>query len=610
MDNSRLSKFPIVESFSKRLVEYCNADELINEVIAELGVKFAVDSVVIKQVVEGEMSVCCNYEWSSNGNLELIGCEGRYSEAIWDKWLKSYDNPMRVWVWNKNDGYLCPVQVIRVDIANSVMQVPVYMDGRFSGCIDFVLQDVSRIWKNDEIEEANLFADVLGEYFLANKNRFGNLANENSGSLYDRTTHLPKYEYFLKQVEMSLFELSTSQLVIASIDFSNFKYINEKWGHAEGDLFLECFARNIYEYSKYVITSCRSHSDNFLILIKCNKIFTKTQIKLKLENIASEIIREYTKKYFDIALCINVGFYSIKNMRESIEGVISNANLARKYAKLEQQDKGCCCLNYDTTMSTKFRTQAEYITEMSTAIDKGEFYFDIQPIVRADSEEIVAGEALVRWKKDNFYRLMPSDFISLFEMDGCIVKMDAYTYDRVFAYLRDRLDRGLKVVPMVLNVSVVHFRYEVFVGYFDSLQEKYHIPAELIYFDFPEQAFTSKLENTKAVVFELRKRGYKVFVDNFGSGFSSLNTLTAYDLDGIKIDRVFMKSVLDREDKIIVSCVLDMAAKLGISACCEGVENKEQRDFLIVSGCEYLQGNLYSEAVSVEKFNEMISVVK
>jgi EAL domain-containing protein (putative c-di-GMP-specific phosphodiesterase class I) len=293
---------------------------------------------------------------------------------------------------------------------------------------------------------------------------------------------------------------------------------------------------------------------------------------------------------------------------ENIEHAISNANLARKYAKQRKHEYGHSCLTYDPAMAFELKRRAEYISDMKKGIESGEFFLEYQPIVCTDNMEIIGAEALIRWKKDNFNRLMPDDFIPIFERDGCIVKMDYYVYDQVFRFVTERLESGKNIVPVSVNVSIVHFYDNKLIPYIDELLEKYKVKPELIYFEIDERIAVAKLENVSKVMNELQERGFRVYIDNFGSGYSALNTFTKFHPNGIKIGRSLMKTDLDKNDKIIIKCVVNMGNKLNLEVVAEGVENEEQRQFLIKSSCEYMQGNLFARPMQQDGFEKLLDM--
>ena len=258
-------------------------------------------------------------------------------------------------------------------------------------------------------------------------------------------------------------------------------------------------------------------------------------------------------------------------------------------------------------MAFELKRRAEYISDMKKGIEGGEFFLEFQPQVMTDNMEIIGAEALIIWKKDNYNRLMPEDFLSIFEKDGCIVKMDYYIYEQVFKLIAERIRDKKTMFPISINVSIVHFYDNKLLPFIDSLIEKYNIPLNYINFEIDERIAVMRMNNVAYVIDELRKRGFRVYIDNFGSGYSALNTLTRLNVDGIKIGRTLMKKELDSTDQIIIKCVVNMGNKLSLEVIAEGVETAEQRAFLIKSSCDYMQGNYFSRPLSIEAFDALLA---
>lgn len=598
--------YPVIDRISSFVNDSKPVNESIDDILAELGEQLKLYYIAVKEVSQDDHVVICTYEWSKDGTRELVHCESRYIDSIpWQKWMTAYENDDNIWLWSRNSKEPCPVRIIRSDVAEAILQVPIYRNGVFTGCVDFVDDNAAREWKREEIIQLKQFVTILGKYLFKIR-EMANTSVDIMTELYDRTTRLPKYEYFCKEIENNLGQLNTCQLVILSMDFANFKFINEKYGHQEGNFFLETIARDIYKRSKWVISCCRSHSDNFLVLSKCDKMYTKTRIRLSIEAFAEEEEKKLAERYFDCNLRINMGIHIIRTGNENIEQAISNANLARKFAKQEKFLSGHSCLLYEPMMAYRLKQDADYISTMSKGIDNGEFFLEYQPLTRTNTLEIVGCEAVVRWRREQIYKLMPEDFVPIFEKDGCIVKMDYFVYEQVYKTLYERISRNKTVVPVSLNVNIVHFYEDKLVPYLDSLMERYPIPANLLSFEMDEKVFAKNPSNVSEFIAQMHERGYQIFIDNFGNGYSSLNTLTGFDVDGIKIDRSFIRGGMEETDKIIISCVVDMALKLGLKVVTEGVENEEQRQFLMEVKCPYIQGNYYSGAVSEDKFSIMV----
>ncbi len=599
--------YSLIDVINDNLTAKLNNDDSVESTLALIGEGLGLSYIAVKEVVAETHVLCCTYEWSANGRSELINTEARFPDDVWEKWLSGYGKVNNMTVWSLNDGVPCPLKMIRKDLAGTIIHTQMYSNDTFIGALDFVDNRPSRKFTPSEKEQMILYTDLLRDYLAKWHKGINKFHSEVVSSVYDHTTRLPRYEFFCMEVEESFKELESSQLVILSLDFTNFKFINEKYGHDEGDIFLENVAKDIYSYTKWVISCCRSHSDNFLLVCKCDKSHSKAHIISRIEEISKDYVKKISEKYFDCNLCVNVGIHVIRTNTENIEHAISNANLARKYAKKTKHEYGHSCLTYDPEMAFELKRRAEYISDMKKGIESNEFFLEFQPVVFSDTLEIVGAEALVRWKKDNFNRLMPDDFIPIFERDGCIVKMDYYVYEEVFKIISGRLKEGKKVFPISANVSIVHFYDGKLIPFIDSMMEKYEIDPEYIYFEIDERIAVMKIDNVEYVISELQKRGFRVYIDNFGSGYSALNTLTRFNTNGIKIGRSLMKKDLDKNDKIIMNCVINMGNKLGLEVISEGVESEEQRDFLIKCNCQLMQGNLYSRPVSMEEFEEMLN---
>ena len=598
--------YSLIDEITKKMAGKTYDNDKVESAIAAIGESLGLTYIAVKEVISENHVLCCTYEWSEDGRTELLNCEARFPDEVWDEWMSGNGTANRVWEWDIGEGVPCPLKLIRKNQVASLFHIQMYKNESFIGCIDFVDDRPERVWSEEEKENLIKFRDILCEYLAKWHRNRQDIPSGIISSVYDHTTRLPRYEYFCMEVEENLKELERAQLVILSLDFTNFKFINEKYGHEEGDIFLENVAKDIYGYTKYVISCCRSHSDNFLLVCKCDKTYTKAHLINRIEEISKDYVSKLSEKYFDCNLCVNVGMHVIRNSMENIEQAISNANLARKYAKQRKHEYGHSCLTYDPAMAFELKRRAEYISDMKKGIESGEFFIEFQPQVMTDTLEVVGAEALVRWKKDNYNRLMPDDFIPIFERDGCIVKMDYYVYDEVFRFVSEREKAGKKLVPISVNVSIVHFYENKLIAYIDSLIQKYGVNPAHINFEVDERIAVAKIDNVSFFIGELQKRGFKIFVDNFGSGYSALNTFTKLTPNGIKIGRSLIKKELDKNDQIIIRCVVNMGSRLKIEVLAEGVESEEQREFLIKSGCELIQGNLYSRPLSQEGFERLL----
>ena len=240
---------------------------------------------------------------------------------------------------------------------------------------------------------------------------------------------------------------------------------------------------------------------------------------------------------------------------------------------------------------------------LKKALYNGEIKVFYQPKIEAGSTRVVGAEALVRWQKADGSFVYPDMFIPALEENGSIVELDFFVYKQVFRTLHSRLKAGKPVVPVSMNVSRAHLEDGRIYDYVKDLFEKYKVPPKYTEFELTESMYVQNIDTILAMVKEFREKGGRISMDDFGSGYSSLNLLTDLPIDILKVDKVFLKNDhLQENEKTILSCVIEMAKKLHMDVVCEGVETEEQSRFLSLLGCDMFQGFLYSKPIPMEEY--------
>ena len=288
-----------------------------------------------------------------------------------------------------------------------------------------------------------------------------------------------------------------------------------------------------------------------------------------------------------------------------LKNIISNANLARKEAKKPEKAD---VIVYDEAMGVTLLKEVKYANDMEDAFRNKEFVVYMQPKVDLRQHKIIGAEALIRWIKPNGEIIYPNEFIPVFEKNKSITLLDYFVYDEVCKYLAERMKKNEPVVNVSVNVSRVHLQaIDDMVYYVKGLLKKYKIRPEYLEFELTETMSTEKVEDTIEMLNKLRELGVKVSMDDFGSGYSSLNLLTKLPLDVLKLDKEFLKDFeADSDEKIIIPSIIDMAKKLKLEVVCEGVETKEQVEFLRDVDCDIVQGYYYSKPVPLDVFTSML----
>lgn len=585
-----------------------NVSSAINLLLYRIRNEYDLEAIHVNEFDVTTMSTLVTYENNADDRPAYIGRKTEFSFRAW----KKYEEDAA-----KNGGYILfdftqPNVLSPGNDAESwpgvksMVQIPMYLFNKNRGCVDLISKSVPAFWTKKRVSElmsvCNLLSVCLyysGKVLRAEKNVLSKI-NE-----YDTLTGLMKEDNFIETATKLISrKADESKLAVIYCDVSNFKYINEAYGYATGDRILCDVADYISHRVPGVVCAGRFYSDNILCIAEFQKKTEDASLISHVEGVNEAMSAFLSGKYHINNISVRAGVYIIPNSRVDALQSVSNANMARKLAKAS---KGARCIVFNQEMFEKRKRQIQYIQRLDEAIKNEEFYVVLQPKVSGGTNRLVGAEALARWKTSDGITIYPDEFIPAFEKDGSIVKLDFFVYEKVMAYIRDRLDKGKKVVPISMNVSRAHILTDDFVPKFKALVEKYQIPTQFIELELTESIYLENLSTFNDMIEQLRILGIRISMDDFGSGYSSLNALNDLKIDLLKIDKIFMRDEnLKESDKTIIRFIIDMAKQLSMKVVCEGVETQAQRAFLNEAGCDIHQGYLYSKPVEIKMFDEFM----
>ncbi|MBD5522099.1 MAG: EAL domain-containing protein [Lachnospiraceae bacterium] len=427
----------------------------------------------------------------------------------------------------------------------------------------------------------------------------------------DILTGLDRYETFIEKLDKEIEKMDDYRIAIVYTDIKHFKYINDTYGYQRGDMLLREFVNHVLKIDDKLICAARVYSDNIVVATRLDSEYSNNEFRDLIYGRNMELERMLRDNYLDEGLRLSTGISIISKDDRRLDAAtaVSNANLARKLAKEMKDD---CCVLFDNQMIEGIKKEVEITSSLSSAINNGEFKVYYQPKIDTKDLRLIGAEALVRWQKPNGTFIFPDEFIPFIEQSGQIVDLDYFVYREVFKFIADRINNDEPVVPVSVNVSRVHLSRMGILEYVAELFDEYQIPPQYVEFELTESIYIDNTEKALQLVEGLHDMGVKVSMDDFGSGYSSLNLLSGLPIDIIKLDKVFLKKAsanegrLKENDKIIISCVVDMARRLKITSLCEGVETPEQSDYLAEIGCEIQQGYYFSKPIPQEDFEEFI----
>ncbi|MBQ7920537.1 MAG: bifunctional diguanylate cyclase/phosphodiesterase [Lachnospiraceae bacterium] len=437
------------------------------------------------------------------------------------------------------------------------------------------------------------FSDISKEKCAGGKEKTESELDELTG-LWTRRTFCDKVEQIVLENRTAI---ESGEYALACFDVIRFKAINDFYGMGEGDKLLKHIAGAIDKSAKEEDIVCRSNADHFLL-------FTHTsgqELELMVEQILTDISL-YGQTY---EVTCNVGIYVTGDAELAVEAMIDRAVLAKSTIK------GSYTIRYSyftEQLREEMLTEQEIVGMISNALAEKHFLIYYQPQYNHSTGMLVGAEALVRWKHPEKGLISPGVFIPIFEKNGFITRLDLYVFEEVCAFIRKCIDEGEPLVPISTNFS----RYDIFQPNFveklEEIRNRYDVPVKYLRVEITESAIVGGSQHTNDIIHKLHSFGYIVEMDDFGSGYSSLNVLKDIELDIIKLDMLFLSNEAEtNRGGTIVSAVIRMAKWLGIPVIAEGVETVKQADFLKSIGCDYIQGYLYSRPLPEADYEKLIT---
>ena len=403
-------------------------------------------------------------------------------------------------------------------------------------------------------------------------------------------------QLFFSEAQKIIGKREAGYYTLACVKIDNFKIINEQYGKDTADAVLKYVANCIDECAAALGGICgHAMADEFLLLYPTE--FT-----------GSKLVKDYYAKVcvpdcLERRISLRIGRYLIDNPKETMESMYYRAQIAADHIRGDYERNSA---QYNEAMKNALLYKQQIVFNMDEALQKKEFEIWLQPQYNHVTGAIIGAEALVRWKRKGKY-IPPAKFIRLFEESGFIYQMDKFVWEGVCALLRKWMDEGREPLPLSVNISRKDILHENFMDTFIGLAKKYKIPPELLRVEITESVLTESESKVRANINELIRLGYTVEIDDFGSGYSSLNTLKDVPASVLKLNMRFFEKTqnADRAGNIIES-VVRMAKWLDMAVIAEGVEEKEQADFLKSIGCYYIQGYYYAKPMPIAEFEAWV----
>lgn len=381
-----------------------------------------------------------------------------------------------------------------------------------------------------------------------------------------------------------------TEFAFVQFDIKNFKFLNENYGEEFGNEILNNIYNTMKFYASNTFIFSRLTADVFMFVMAYKKQDEVIDFINKLE---TEI-----NNYKDVVyrLCFGINFAEDLSKQPRYNG--DCAAIARFACKKDAISK---YVIYSDKLRSSQKLQKELEDNLRVAINNNELAMYLQPKYDISTKKVCGAEALVRWVRPDGIIVPPNSFIPLAEQNGFIRDIDHFMWKEACKAIRYWMDKGVTPVPISVNVSRVHLENLDFITILNTYISRYNVPKSLLEIEITE---TIQNNNTDASINALKNEGYKLLMDDFGSGYSSLKMINDTQFDVLKIDRSFLNAFLNSErGKKIISHTINMSQDIGIDTIAEGVETEEQENFLLENGCHYAQGFLFSKPISLKEFN-------
>lgn len=417
---------------------------------------------------------------------------------------------------------------------------------------------------------------------------------------HDLLTKLPNRNRFIEKLEelIEAYSKCGKQFAVLKLDIDGFKYIPDTLGSEVGDELLKQFAKRINNCLRKKDMFARGGSDEFMISIE--ELKSKDILNDIVNRIIKSLEQPFNIKGNELYITVSIGISIYPDNGKKALQLLRNANLALHEVKKTGGNNYHILSHTNGIQSFKDYSLSR---DIKKALENDEMTLYFQPRVDAETNQIIGAEALIRWNHPEWGLISPHAFIPIAEENGLISAIDEWVFKEVCRRIKDWRDRGLNVVPISINVSTTDFWNSNFLHEVTAMVESYDISQKDIEFEITESMVLSKCEQVTYSINKLKELGFKIILDDFGKGYSTLSYLTQFPFDVIKIDKSFVQNMLNGKGNIhLVKSIIYIARGLNIRIIAEGVETLEQLRILQQEQCHEIQGYLFSRPVPIEKF--------
>ena len=566
-----------------------------------VGIRLQLDRITIVDTRVREHIIHKRFQWFSPRTEPVELEHSTFSKEDFLTLFKSYDEYGTTVLQADNmEMYSPPGRALLMQGgAQTVVYAAMYNEGEYLGAIAYVVCGCKRFWTVQNRRELGEITKIINAYLT--KHLAANAINRGMESApeFDRLTGLLSFARFKEEVSRKIIGGYAEGYQLFYCDFENFKYFNERYSYATGDKLLKEFSDFLIEAAQHwgECYLCRVVSDQFILYLSCRDAEGPLHY-------ATELCHRFeayqAQHYPEVRLRMRIGIYAIEPGCDSVSAAIDKANFARKQIRSNAQVPA---VQYDKHLEIRQTLTGELLNGLTQSLEKGEFRLYLQPKFSPKDFSVIGAEALTRWVKPDGSIVYPDQFIPILESTGRIVELDLYMFDQVAQFLARNAKAGHRLLPIAVNASVVLAREDAPTQEYSEILEKHNINARMLEVELTETAVVSEYDRVKRLLSSFQSDGMKTSLDDFGAGYSVLNSVVDLPVNTIKLDRLFLTRCISNERGVsFLREIVQMVKRLGYQVICEGIETEEQAELLRSLDCDGAQGFWFSRAIPAEEF--------
>lgn len=593
-NSNSYEKINVIPACLNLLTEIKDSKVAITKVLETIGELYSLKRAYLFEFSKDERLVAMNYEWYS-ANEESLKLQYMQMEYRAFNKILNYFNKNDVYIWNHDTELEEDCKSCIPEVDGTGLQLLSFAQEKPIGILGIEHSDPNYQFTKEEISLLQYVAKLIG--VKIENVRYEEEISRLSG--FDAVTGLMNFVSFCSHAEELLVQNPDENYAVCSFELSSLNEVSEWYGHTTGNKLVKRFASLLQDILPNTYYVTRNGHSIF-------HVFAGVNNQEQFIHALNELYKN-KKLYLEdeiLPFTFSGGVYFFNgNDKSEFSYLVDRSDIARKNVSEKQHT----FVIYDNVMEKKVLKEQKIASRMTEALVNKEFKIYMQPKYRISDEAFIGSEALVRWISPKFGFLPPNQFIPLFEKNEFIVELDFYVLNNVCEYIQRRYDSQMDIYSISVNQSRITISRTDYIKRLKEVLDQYTFPKKYIELEITESVFGDNMNDIIKVVEQIKSLGCMVSIDDFGSGYSSLNMIRKIPFDVLKIDREFLPE-RDFNDKSfhVLESIVEMAKKMNVQVICEGVETRTQIDYLEQIGCNQVQGYYFSKPMPIEIFDDYI----